>query len=127
LVGYYSASKHALEAASEALRLEVAAFGVRVSCVSLGAVTSSLGEKRSNFDNADYSRIAAHFRARLLAKRRTPTSSEEAAVAIADAIADGGARFRYEATADSTAIVMHRRSLSDEAYEAELVAGLTLE
>jgi NADP-dependent 3-hydroxy acid dehydrogenase YdfG len=126
LVGYYSASKHALEAASEALRLEVAAFGVRVTCISLGAVTSSLGEKRSNFDSADYLQVAAHFRARLMSKRRVPTSAEDAAAGIADAIADGGKRFRYDVTEDSKIIVARRRSLSDEAYEAELLEGLVV-
>jgi short-subunit dehydrogenase len=126
LVGYYSASKHALEAASEALRLEVAAFGVKVSCVELGAVTSSLGENRSNFDSPDYAPVTAHFRARLMKKRSEPTSAEDAAAAIADVIDDGGAKFRYEATADAAAMIAQRQGMSDAEWEASLLQGLSL-
>lgn len=42
--GFYHASKHAVEAVSDALRLEVAPFGVRVSLVQPGPVQSSFGD-----------------------------------------------------------------------------------
>jgi NAD(P)-dependent dehydrogenase (short-subunit alcohol dehydrogenase family) len=41
--GFYHASKHAVEAVSDALRLEVAPFGVRVSLVQPGPVQSGFG------------------------------------------------------------------------------------
>jgi NADP-dependent 3-hydroxy acid dehydrogenase YdfG len=124
LVGWYSASKHALEAASEAARIELASFGVRVSCISLGAVTSALADHRLNFDLPEYSEVTAFFRARLLGRRRVPTSAAYAASAIADAMEDGGAQFRYDATEDSRTIVANRRRLSDSEYEAELLDKL---
>ena len=43
--GFYHASKHAVEAISDALRLEVAPFGVRVSLVQPGTVRSGFGDR----------------------------------------------------------------------------------
>ena len=55
--GFYHASKHAVEAVSDALRLEVAPFGVRVSLVQPGPVQSSFGDTAiasiGVFDGAD--------------------------------------------------------------------------
>ncbi|MFC5290048.1 oxidoreductase [Actinokineospora guangxiensis] len=42
--GYYHASKHAVEALSDALRFEVKPFGVRVSIVEPGLITTRFGE-----------------------------------------------------------------------------------
>ncbi|SOD64496.1 Short-chain dehydrogenase [Streptomyces zhaozhouensis] len=42
---YYHASKHALEAFSDALRLEVAPFGVRVALIEPGPVRTRFGER----------------------------------------------------------------------------------
>jgi short-subunit dehydrogenase len=124
MVGWYAATKHALEAASEALRLETAKFGVRVSCISLGAVASALADNRTNFDLPEYAEVTRHFRDRLMSRRSVPTSSEDAARAIADALEDRGGAFRYDVTEDSRAIVASRRATSDADYEASLVKGL---
>lgn len=43
--GYYCATKHALEAYSEALRLEVEPFHIRVSTVAPGTVSTEAGDK----------------------------------------------------------------------------------
>jgi NAD(P)-dependent dehydrogenase (short-subunit alcohol dehydrogenase family) len=42
--GWYHASKHALESLSDALRVEVAPFGVRVSLVQPGPIRTSFGD-----------------------------------------------------------------------------------
>lgn len=42
--GYYHASKHAVEALSDALRVEVAPFGVQVSIIEPGLITTRFGE-----------------------------------------------------------------------------------
>ena len=52
--GFYHASKHAVEAVSDALRLEVAPFGVRVCLVQPGPVQSSFGDTAvATIDGAD--------------------------------------------------------------------------
>jgi len=43
--GYYCATKHALEAYGEALRLELDSFGIRVATVAPGTVSTSAGDK----------------------------------------------------------------------------------
>jgi len=49
LLGHYAASKAALDAYSEALRIELAPFGIAVCIVSLGPVESSFGVNRREF------------------------------------------------------------------------------
>ena len=48
-VGAYSASKAALNAVADALRIEVLHFGVSVSTILPGAVSTTIGAKRSEF------------------------------------------------------------------------------
>jgi NAD(P)-dependent dehydrogenase (short-subunit alcohol dehydrogenase family) len=45
--GLYGASKHALNTATEALAMEVAAFGIRAICVDLGGFTTNIFSKVS--------------------------------------------------------------------------------
>lgn len=45
MFGPYAAGKHAIEGFTEALRFEVADFGVRVACVEPGVVQSAIWEK----------------------------------------------------------------------------------
>ena len=69
LAGWYQASKHALEAVSDALRVEVASDGVRVILIEPGGfkthiwddVERPLGRKRSRYENA-YRRTLAGVR-----------------------------------------------------------------
>lgn len=47
-MGWYAASKHALNALSEALLMEVAAFGVRVACIEPGFFATQIMQNSSN-------------------------------------------------------------------------------
>ncbi len=66
--GAYSASKHAIEAFSDALRLEVAPFGVRVILIEPGPVKTPIWERtqsasRAAVDRADPARVAPYLAA----------------------------------------------------------------
>ena len=121
LLGYYSASKHALEAMSEALRIELAAFGVRVAIIQLGAVTSSFGQNRVIATSPDYREVGEKLTAHLMAKRTVPTTSEDVSVAIADIIAEGATHIRYAATADAVKMIAARRAQSDDQWEEDIL------
>lgn len=62
LMGWYDGSKHALEALTDALRMEVAAEGVRVVLVEPGAIrTPVYGKARAELSDHDDSRYAASY------------------------------------------------------------------
>jgi NAD(P)-dependent dehydrogenase (short-subunit alcohol dehydrogenase family) len=76
--GFYGATKHAVEALSDALRLEVAGFGVRVVIIQPGPVRTEFGDTYVGnlaVDGAVYEdfrrRIAEYFEAIYHGTRRT--------------------------------------------------------
>ena len=88
LLGAYNASKHAVAAASDALRMELAPFGVRVVLIEPGAV-------RSGFAATALANLAPY---------RDPASPYAAAVAAADAAWDRAYRLAAGPAAVSRAI-----------------------
>lgn len=124
LLGHYAATKAALEAHSLALRIELAAFGVKVSIVVLGAVETEFCHNRQQITSPDYADLVRRFTQRIVANRSTPTSAEDAAKAIAEAIDAGEYPLRIEATPDAASLVAQRRSLSDTAWERAALEAL---
>ncbi len=53
-MGAYSASKHALEGMSEALRRELLLFGIQVSIIAPGAIVTPIWQKADDSDFAQY-------------------------------------------------------------------------
>src|SRR5215469_1503112 len=86
MLGLYAASKTALEALSESLRLELAGFGVDVLVAEPAAVVTSFGSNRLPVQIADKGYVELTERAfrYLQGMRGTSLSSEQAAQAIAD-------------------------------------------
>jgi NAD(P)-dependent dehydrogenase (short-subunit alcohol dehydrogenase family) len=124
LLGAYAASKAALEAWTEALRLEVASFGITVTLVEPAGVESAFAANRLTVEIDDDYR-ALHRRAidALTRMRGGAMRSEEVAVAIADVMHDDDAPLRNPVGADARRILEERRTLDDAAYEA-MVRGI---
>jgi NAD(P)-dependent dehydrogenase (short-subunit alcohol dehydrogenase family) len=130
LAGAYCATKHALEALSESLALEVGHFGLRVVIVEPGYIapgmrnTVSHGEDgtvyeelRRQWDGADEQLVGP-------AGRPDP---ELVGTAIADAIDDPDTPLRVPVGADAELVLATRTQLDDAAFHAAMreVIGLT--
>lgn len=89
--GVYCASKAALHALSDALRMELAPFGIRIVTLQPGAIASRFGDNgTANVvlpDDSIYQPVAKAVRARAKASQKDATPAEELARRLADAIA----------------------------------------
>src|SRR5687768_11745094 len=97
--GAYHASKYAVEALSDALRMELAPFGVRVVVIEPGPVHSEFAERAmTSLPAADRSRYrAAYARAETIRKSsdRLAVGPEQVAFAVQRAIRSSCPRARY--------------------------------
>jgi NAD(P)-dependent dehydrogenase (short-subunit alcohol dehydrogenase family) len=118
--GHYSAVKHALEAATEALAQEVFALGIRVAIVEPGAVITPIFAKARRFADPS-SPYVQHVR-RLLAfyGKQMPHAVKPAAVAeaIHEAVTTSAPRLRYIVGNDAKRLAAGRLRLTDEEYVA---------
>lgn len=127
---YYHASKHALEALSDALRMEVAQFGIDVVLIEPGPVNTpwndvaaaslSTAEAAADDPYAVYKRaVEARFAtARSGALVRFASSPEDVAEVIAKAVTARRPRTRYLINALAKTTVALRTLLPDRAYDA---------
>ena len=118
--GHYSAVKHALEAASEALAQEVLAFGIRVAIVEPGVVVTPIFTKAKRFADPA-SPYAVHTRRLLLfyqMQMKMPSQPEDVARVIHEAVTTSGPKLRYLVGEDARRLAAGRARLSDEEYVA---------
>jgi NAD(P)-dependent dehydrogenase (short-subunit alcohol dehydrogenase family) len=129
---FYHASKHAVEAASDALRYEVASLGIDVVLIEPGLIRTKFAdtaigtvehgsegdEAYSEFNQQLMLRIESAYRSRL----RNIASSPPSAVAkvIERAIRARRPRTRYVVTAGARAIIMLHALLPDRGFDALL-------
>ncbi len=128
--GIYSASKFALEAASEALAYEVHPFGIRVLLVEPGAFETSIGDtrrvpRRYN-EGSPYAETDQHF---TQAMTKLPGGGERGdpqvvAEKIYDAVYDKEPKLRYLVGQDAEMIDGLRRQLDDEQFEKTIRQAL---
>lgn len=123
IYGAYCASKAALEAAGEALRHELAPFGVAVRILRPGLVATPFGDKRQAqapaADSPYTGRLDTPEPDDLGALISTP---EAAAAALQDMIEQDGP-FRMTCGADAERWIGAREALSDEDFFAALERG----
>ncbi len=123
LNGIYSASKHALEAMSEALHLELGHFGIRVVIVEPGYFATEMRNKPSPVDiestpYAELHQQVSGLDAKLLGGPRP--GPDAVAVAIADAIEQDDTPLRVPVGDDAVLVCATRRELDDAAFEATM-------
>jgi NAD(P)-dependent dehydrogenase (short-subunit alcohol dehydrogenase family) len=118
----YSASKHALAAASEALAHEVAAFGVRVAIIEPGVVQTAIFENSApytRFDKASPYRQIMRRNGKLFAAGfRNPGQPETVAAAILEAVTTDRPRLRYPVGVDAEGLAAGRARITDEEWVA---------
>jgi NAD(P)-dependent dehydrogenase (short-subunit alcohol dehydrogenase family) len=128
--GAYHATKHAVEALSDAMRYEVRGFGVDVVVIEPGLIKTRFGETAagsightSEADGDPYAPFNAAVGAATEGAYEGPLSRlgggpETVARAIERAISARRPRTRYRVTASAHLILAQRRLLSDRAWDA---------
>jgi NAD(P)-dependent dehydrogenase (short-subunit alcohol dehydrogenase family) len=129
LFGPYSSSKHAVEAVSDAMRLEVYPFGIQVVLIEPGDIPTSrnrnAGELSSAYaKGAEQSPDRAVYQGFLNAWSKTTKSSyytpEDCARVILRAIEDDPPRARYPVTREAKIDILARRWLSDRPMDPRI-------
>ena len=134
--GWYHATKYALEALGDALRFEVAGFGVDVMVVEPGFIRSGFSEvAASNIETPPGTAPAAddpygEFTAGLLASTRgvydrgplarLAGSPDDVAKVVLEAITTDRPKARYPVTASARLLLAARTLLPDRAWDAFL-------
>jgi NAD(P)-dependent dehydrogenase (short-subunit alcohol dehydrogenase family) len=131
LGGFYSASKYALEAITEALHYEVGTrFGIRIVLIEPGGFETSFDTNRRiagcdapPYDELD--RIWSQAQDKL--RQGTPPGPEAVAQTIADALEADPPKLRWPVGEDASMVLDVRGSTSDEEFEATMRSYLGLE
>lgn len=88
MLGPYCISKHAMEAASDALRLELKQFGVHVVLIEPGAIKTPIWQKADKAGSDNYDRIEADmqplYENMMNAMRKLGKESEEHGLPVSD-------------------------------------------
>jgi NAD(P)-dependent dehydrogenase (short-subunit alcohol dehydrogenase family) len=125
--GVYHATKHAVEALSDALRFEVRGFGIEVVIIEPGLIITDFGETASaSIDaveehgpyakfNADVGRATANAYTGGMA--RFGAGPEAVAATISKALTLGRPSTRYKVTASARVIMGMRRAMTDRMWD----------
>jgi len=132
--GYYHATKHAVEALSDALRFEVGGFGVDVIIIEPGLIRTEFSETAAGGideqarDDGPYGEFnAAVARSTTSAYEKGPLAKlggppEAVAEVIAKALAASRPRARYTVTPSARLLLTQRAIMPDRAWDAMLRA-----
>ncbi len=127
--GYYHATKYAVESLSDALRFEVAGFGVKVSVVEPGLIRTSFADTATvSMEGPAGDGPYAGFSAAVIKATRDNYERgpilklgggpETVAATIEHAISAGRPRTRYAVTSSAHLFIWLRRLLPDRAWDA---------
>lgn len=125
LNGLYAATKHAVEAISEAMHHELTHFGIRTVVVEPGYVRSSWSASEQWLGvGAPYEELYRQVRAGDEASVQDASPPELVAEVIADAIESDGGPFRWPAGPDAELVLRVRSEVDDDTW-ASLVRATT--
>jgi NAD(P)-dependent dehydrogenase (short-subunit alcohol dehydrogenase family) len=112
LGGAYAASKWALEAIAEAIAIEAGHFGVKVTLLEPGAVSSGGSERAATLlgDDDPYLPLARQ----LAAARGDPIAVEEVAQAVADTLEDPDPPLRLPVGRPAATLLAARHATPDD-------------
>ncbi len=120
LNGVHAASKHALEALSEALAMEAGPVGIRVLVVQLGGVATGMYERQERYFSAAYAHLDRAQQEGFEQVRAHGATAEQVAGDIADAIAGTDGRLRVPIGRDAAWMLAERARLDDAAWIARV-------
>jgi len=127
--GYYHASKYAVEALTDALRFEVARFGIKVSLIEPGLIRTRFGDTAAHtlagsaVPAGPYAGLNAALDKQMADSYRSTLLSappEVVAAAIERAVLAARPRTRYLVTPAAKALVHTRRLLGARVFDAYL-------
>ena len=129
----YCASKHALEAISDALRVEIAPFGIHVVLVEPGPIETRFGDRARSGVAPMLSRPGPYRELYALAERamdgefqKGKLPAEEVARVIVDAIESERPRPRYPVGRIARALIALRRVLPDRWLDGQMRRALRM-
>ncbi len=127
--GYYHASKYAVEALSDALRFEVAPFGVKVSIIEPGLIRTGFGDTaagtlaKTSKAEGPYGPVTVAADKQMAdgyANKRMSVTPDAVAAVIERAATTRRPRVRYVVTPTARLLVHMRRLLGARAFDAFL-------
>jgi len=125
LAGAYCASKAALHALTDALRMELAPFGIRVVSIQPGGVRSSFGNNAEAGirlpENSLYRPVEAGVRARAQAGQVRATPAEQFVVPVVDALLRSQPPRVVRGGVNSFRLPLLQKFLPPEVFDARLV------
>jgi NAD(P)-dependent dehydrogenase (short-subunit alcohol dehydrogenase family) len=131
LGGYYAATKFAMEAVSEALKLEVGHFGIRVFAIEPGVIETSFGSNALDHraDPGPYEELGTIWAKAMetLGGGEAAPGPELVATTIATALESDGARLRWPVGQDAEMIAAARTGTDYDEFVAGMRAVLNLD
>jgi len=136
LFGAYSASKHALEGISDALRLELHSFGIHVVLIEPGFIPSNMGNVStevgaayiSRAKESPYAKVYSGFRAQWKqTMSHAKSKPEDCARVVHRAITDTPPKPRYTVTRRAAILSVAKRVLPDSMIDRRTLRAYGLE
>lgn len=135
-MGPYAASKHALEAVSDALRLELYPFDIHVVLIEPGYIPTNMNRAAAELSSAyaqgaERSPYAAIYQRFMSTWEKTRKASkykpEDCAAVVVRAIEETPPRARYPVTRRAKIGILAKRLLTDRAFDRQMKKTLKLD